>query len=124
MSMISLLVCEIMRDRSAAPLALVRAILALCSAMVERRRNGDTFGQLRWVLTVPEVRGIGLGKKLVHMAVDHARQNNCSRIFLEITGGLDASMDIYERMGFEVINHETRNLWLDDTVVITMELEL
>ena len=95
-----------------------------CSAMVERRRADETVGQLRWVLTVPEVRGIGLGKKLVHLAVDHARQKKWSKVFLETTEGLDASMGIYERMGFKVVSQETDDLWRGDTTVITMELEL
>lgn len=99
--------------------------LMACAAMVERRDNqGTTHGQLRWVLADPSARGLGLGKKLIDLAVNYARDSGWRSVFLETTDGLDASMKIYEALGFVVENRESQSLWSNDDVVITMRLGL
>ena len=95
-----------------------------CAAMVERRRDDVIDGQLRWVLTSPAERGTGLGKKLVHSAVDYARDQNWRRVFLDTTVGLEASMSIYQKLGFQEVSRETHRLWFDRNLVITMSLDL
>ncbi len=92
-----------------------------CSAMVAR---GGDRGQLRWVLASPAARGLGLGKKLVSLALDHARAEGWSSVFLETTGGLDASMDIYRKLGFLETGRRKENLWSGENEVITMTLAL
>ncbi len=91
-----------------------------CAAMVAR---GDR-GQLRWVLLTPEMRGQGLGKKLVLMALDYAAQRGWQEVFLETTPGLDASMGIYRKLGFEVDKEQVEKLWGIDTTVIYMTKKL
>src|SRR6476661_3455217 len=39
-------------------------------------------GQLRWFLLVPEVRGSGLGRRLLDAALTYGRERGFSRIFL------------------------------------------
>ena len=79
-----------------------------CVAMVDR---GDR-GQLRWVLVSPCMRGTGLGKKLVHGAIDYAADQSAWReVFLETTDGLTASMDIYRKLGFVVSHEKFERLW-------------
>lgn len=78
-----------------------------CTAMVDRGGKG----QLRWVLVSPEARGTGLGKKLVNAAIDYAADEGWSEITLETTTGLPASMDIYLRLGFDVVSEEETELW-------------
>lgn len=97
--------------------------LVACAAIVERERDGRTFGQLRWVLADPSVRGAGLGKKLVAAAVDHARAQGWAGVYLETTDGLDASMGIYRQIGFVETGRETQRLWRGDTTMITMALD-
>lgn len=93
-----------------------------CAAMVERRRNGGCDGQLRWVLLDASARGTGLGKKLVALAIDHARENGWASVFLETTDGLDASMAIYEKLGFKIESRERQKLWTGEDDVIVMRL--
>lgn len=100
------------------------ADLVACAAIVERRAAGGVDGQLRWVLADPSVRGLGLGKKLVSMAVDHARASGWGEIFLETTDGLDASMGIYKALGFEIASQARESLWRGDVNVIIMRLTL
>lgn len=98
--------------------------LVACAAIVERREGDRLHGQLRWILADPSVRGLGLGRKLVDMAMDHARTQGWDSVFLETTEGLDASMKIYETLGFEVESRTKEKLWRDAVDVITMRLSL
>lgn len=78
-----------------------------CAAMIDR----STRGQLRWVVLVPEARGLGLGKALFAAAMDHAAAQGWPEVFLETTGGLDASMQLYLANGFTVTSDTTQDLW-------------
>ncbi len=91
-----------------------------CAAMVD---HGDR-GQLRWVLLTPEVRGRGLGKKLVSMAMDYAAQQGWREVYLETTCGLDASMAVYLKIGFKAVKEEVQDLWGRKTPIITMVKKL
>ena len=93
--------------------------LVACAAIVERRGAGFSDGQLRWILADPSVRGQGLGRRLVDMAM-HAEQSGWRSVFLETTDGLDASMAIYRGLGFEIESRAREKLWRDDVEVITM----
>lgn len=98
--------------------------LVACAAMVERRAENATHGQLRWVLADPSVRGRGLGKHLVDLAIGYARDSGWDSVFLETTGGLDASMAIYEKLGFAVESRTTSELWTENDEHIVMRLPL
>lgn len=78
------------------------------AAMVDR---GDK-GQLRWVIVAPQARGTGLGKKLIHAAMDYAATQSAWReVFLETTDGLSVSMEIYRKLGFEITAEKLEDLW-------------
>ncbi len=92
-----------------------------CAAMVDRGERG----QLRWVIVSPAARGAGLGKDLIRRAMDYARAQDWREVFLETTPGLDASMDIYVRLGFSVMREQTLPLWNDGRQsVLTMAKRL
>ncbi len=78
-----------------------------CAAMIDR----GTRGQLRWVVLLPGARGLGLGKALFHAAIDHARAQAWPEVFLETTGGLEASMRLYLANGFTVTSDTPAELW-------------
>lgn len=92
-----------------------------CSALILRDNN---LGQLRWILVDSAARGIGLGKDLVSRALDYARENGCSRIFLETTDGLPESQHLYEALGFHVTSDVQEELWDGVRPLIRMELAL
>ncbi len=87
-----------------------------CAAMVDR---GDQ-GQLRWVVLAPAERGKGLGEKLIRAAIDYAEERDYREVYLETTDGLDASMAIYKKLGFEIAKEETQSLWGRSQNVIIM----
>lgn len=98
--------------------------LVACAAMVERKASGGTHGQLRWIIADPSVRGLGVGRKLIDLAMEYARASGYSEVFLETTEGLDASMAIYKKLGFTEEKRETEKLWLGENTVITMRMKL
>jgi GNAT superfamily N-acetyltransferase len=91
-----------------------------CAALVDR----GEIGQLRWLVLLPEARGHGVGRTLVDRVLAHARACNHRSIFLETTDGLDASMGIYEKLGFQVTDSHVEQLWHGPGVHITMALTL
>ena len=91
-----------------------------CSALVDR----GEVGQLRWVVLLPEARGTGAGRKLVDLALNHARACDHHEVFLETTDGLASSMVIYEKLGFQTSDAHVERLWHGDGVHITMTLKL
>jgi GNAT superfamily N-acetyltransferase len=91
-----------------------------CAALVDR----GEVGQLRWVVLLPAARGTGAGRKLVDLALDHARDCEHREVFLETTEGLSASMAIYEKLGFKTSDEHIEELWHGPGVHITMTLGL
>ena len=68
------------------------------SAAVCRPEGG--VGQFRWFLLDPEVRGRGLGDRIMHEAIAWARDVGCTRMLLWTYEGLDAAAKLYRRHGF------------------------
>ena len=95
--------------------------LVACCAIVLR---GGAQGQLRWVLARPEVRGTGLGRRLVEGALDWCRAQGVQSVYLETTDGLAASRALYESIGFRETMRSTEALWRGEQTLIRMELEL
>jgi N-acetylglutamate synthase-like GNAT family acetyltransferase len=91
-----------------------------CSALIDR----GAVGQLRWVVLLPEARGTGAGRKLVDLALSHARACDHEEVFLETTDGLASSMAIYEKLGFQTTDAHVEPLWHGDGLHITMTLKL
>ena len=91
-----------------------------CAAMIAR---GDR-GQLRWVVLTPAARGTGIGRRLVHAALDEARARGFASVFLETTSGLVASMGLYRTLGFVETEHGDHAPWESEADVIRMTLAL
>lgn len=92
-----------------------------CAALAER--DGGR-GQIRWVLVRPELRGTGLGRRLVECTLDYCRERGLDTVYLETTDGLDASMKLYEKLGFAVVEKGREELWDGERELIRMEMRL
>jgi N-acetylglutamate synthase-like GNAT family acetyltransferase len=92
-----------------------------CVAIAEREQN---TGQLRWVLVDPAMRGVGLGHRLVTLALDHCVERGLASVYLETTDDLPESMQLYEKLGFKVFSTETADLWDGTRKLIKMSLQL
>ena len=92
-----------------------------CIAIAHRSNNR---AQLRWLVVRPEHRGTGLGRRLVDAAMTYCRDEGFEAVFLETTDGLDASMRIYEKLGFEVVRRTIERMWDGEGPLVVMEKPL
>lgn len=80
--------------------------------------------QLRWFLIEPEFRGSGLGRRLMHTAMDYCRQNGFHNVFLWTFVGLDAARHLYESFGFRPTEQIENTTWRDKLIEEKWEVTL
>lgn len=80
--------------------------------------------QLRWFLVAPQVRGQGLGKRLLGEAVEFCRQAGYRSIFLWTVSALSAAAHLYQAAGFRRVEQAPRHLWGADVVEEKYVLDL
>ncbi|NNG01949.1 MAG: GNAT family N-acetyltransferase [Desulfobacteraceae bacterium] len=74
-------------------------------------RFSDTVAQLRWLILHPDIRGRGLGMRLVRDAVTFSRESAYESIFLWTVSHLKAATHLYKSMGFECTETRTEPNW-------------
>ena len=62
--------------------------------------------RLRWFLVAPEVRGVGLGRQLLHEAVAFSRSNGYSSIILGTISLLTQAAKLYRAAGFRKVQEQ------------------
>ena len=80
--------------------------------------------QLRWLLLHPDLRGRGLGRRLVQEAVAFAREAGYSSIFLWTVDSLPAAAGLYKSAGFREKEKVTHELWGSLVTEVKYELSL
>ncbi|MFL5871089.1 MAG: GNAT family N-acetyltransferase [Solirubrobacterales bacterium] len=73
--------------------------------------EGGGLAMLRWVVLDPELRGCGLGRRLVEEVLDFAEAAGYERVALETFGDLTAAAHIYRSNGFELQWEQTGPRW-------------
>ncbi len=73
--------------------------------------EGDGRGAVRWFVLDPELRGQGLGRRLVGELIEKARDARYEELWLETFSDLRAAAHIYRSHGFEVLWSETGPRW-------------
>lgn len=71
----------------------------------------DSTAQLRYFLIEPEIRGKGLGQRLVKMALAFCRKKSYNHVFLETISSLKTARHIYKDLGFTLINSQENPTW-------------
>jgi GNAT superfamily N-acetyltransferase len=84
----------------------------------------DGAGQLRWFLLTPEVRGLGLGRRLLEAALAYARERQFALVFLWTFADLAGALRLYERAGFRVTETKTGPIWGAERTEVRMEMSL
>jgi N-acetylglutamate synthase-like GNAT family acetyltransferase len=84
----------------------------------------DTEAQLRWLLLDPEVRGQGLGRRLVDEALDFCRGAGYSSVFLWTVNTLPIASHLYQSVGFRQIEEVTHDQWDKTVTEVKYELAL
>jgi N-acetylglutamate synthase-like GNAT family acetyltransferase len=77
-------------------------------AIVEASKES---AQLRWLLLHPDLRGLGMGRRLVEETKAFCRQAGYSSIFLWTVSALSAAANLYRSSGFRLTEENTHELW-------------
>jgi GNAT superfamily N-acetyltransferase len=82
--------------------------LSGCVALTD---EGEGIGRIRWVVLMPELRGAGLGRRLIAELVDEARDAGWHTLQLVTFSRLRAAARIYRDLGFQVVSERQRGDW-------------
>lgn len=74
-------------------------------------RNTETEAQLRWFLIHPDLRGRGLGRILLSLAISFAETNGYHSLFLWTVEQLESARHLYLDAGFSLAEEKPHCLW-------------
>jgi N-acetylglutamate synthase-like GNAT family acetyltransferase len=77
-------------------------------AIVEHSKDE---AQLRWLLLHPDIRGLGLGKKLMDDAISFCQEKKYSSIFLWTEDLLEPAAKLYRSRNFKLTEEKTHEIW-------------
>jgi|SRR6056297_1192264 len=80
--------------------------------------------QLRWFLLEKDLRGKGIGKKLMNTLIEFAKDKDYKNIYLWTVGFLDTARHIYEKFGFELEERKSSNVWGKELIEEKWKLKL
>jgi len=66
----------------------------------------DSFAHLLKIVVSPNVRGLGIGKKLLSESLDVLNTDGIKSIFLEVEEFNTVAINLYESLGFKIIHHK------------------
>lgn len=84
--------------------------------------SGDA--EIRWYMLSEEMRGRGVGWRLLGSALHFCREKGYRRAFLNTVAGLAQARRLYESAGFKLIAERPDDSWGVTVNVQTMELDL
>jgi GNAT superfamily N-acetyltransferase len=73
--------------------------------------EGEGLGRVRWFVLAPELRGQGLGRRLIHQLLGQARATCMTRLELETFSALTAAAGIYRAAGFDLTWERETSQW-------------
>lgn len=80
-------------------------------------RADPGVAQLRWFLLEPNLRGTGLGHRLMETVLDFCRERQYGSIFLWTISILAAARHLYELYGFTLTETRPNREWSNETVI-------
>jgi ribosomal protein S18 acetylase RimI-like enzyme len=87
--------------------------------------EGDGEAAIRWVVFSPEVRGRGLGRRLLGELLAFAEDHGYRLVWLETFSELEAAAHLYREAGFVVTDADTAPRWGRESITFQRyELEL
>ena len=80
----------------------------------------DNTCELRKMYFLPEIRGLGLGKRVLERAVEHARRLGFKAIVLETISVLQRAIHLYTRFGFVPTTMNHPNARVDQNFILKL----
>ena len=80
--------------------------------------------QLRWFILHPKFREKGLGKTLLHKALEFCREKKYESVYLETTEDQKTAIKMYTKAGFKKINERKNNEWGKKLIEQTYKMNL
>jgi GNAT superfamily N-acetyltransferase len=74
-------------------------------------RDSDLQAQLRWLLLAPEIRGFGIGRKLMEEAISFSKECGYVSAFFWTVDILHEAAQLYRSLGFEITEEITHKIW-------------
>jgi DNA-binding MarR family transcriptional regulator/GNAT superfamily N-acetyltransferase len=87
-------------------------------------KETDEAAKLRMLLVEPEVRGMGIGSRLVNECIAFAREAGYRTLTLWTQANLDAAQHIYQKAGFQIVKEEMHERFGVPVLDRTWELAL
>jgi GNAT superfamily N-acetyltransferase len=73
--------------------------------------GGPAGVHLRWFIVAEAAQGMGLGARLLHLAMEHNDRMGGGPVWLTTFAGLDAARRLYERHGFALARESDDDQW-------------
>jgi ribosomal protein S18 acetylase RimI-like enzyme len=87
--------------------------------------EGNGEAAIRWFVLSPEVRGRGLGRRLLGEMLTRAAEDGYTRVWLETFSELEAAAHLYRDHGFELVSADEAPRWGRERITYQRyELEL
>jgi GNAT superfamily N-acetyltransferase len=86
--------------------------------------QSDGRGLVRWLTVKKDYRGMGIGKRLLEMAVYFARKKRHKKIVLVTVDELKRAREVYARAGFVETGRKADFLWNMNITLCFMEMKL
>jgi len=88
----------------------------VASISIDGQDLGNNIAHLRWFIVDSTLRGSGLGRKLLTIAVQFCDDHDFSQIDLWTFKGLDAARKLYEQCGFELASEQPGTQWGSEVI--------
>lgn len=96
-----------------------------CGGMGPLSGGGSGVCELRKMYFLPELRGTGIGTKLLELILDAAREAGYERCYLETLERMEQARHLYRKHGFETIDtplgntgHSGCNWWMVKELIV------
>lgn len=94
----------------------IKADKILATIAIDGEDLGSNIAHLRWFIVDDELRGSGMGRRLLKEAVSYCDEQQFSEIQLWTFKGLDAARRLYEDAGFVLIEELTGRQWGEEVI--------